>query len=193
MRGISYEQVCPKCGKNDVVEDGFVIVSGNEVWHKVTCNCGAKRVEVYKYRHTEFEGPESEQEENATVSLPVDADGIAWTGDEDYFFTASGGKHNLVKMVYWNHVRGRNMWSLQDYKGQQFLASSCYHMQQNRYQYGGYDEPGNSDLKDLLFDYACELDSIQANFTTGKIDHDQYDEAQAKLDERYCKLVTEAV
>lgn len=50
---IYHKQVCPKCGKNDVADGGFVEINGNTAWQEVTCNCGATYIEVYEYKQTE--------------------------------------------------------------------------------------------------------------------------------------------
>lgn len=48
-----HKQVCPKCGKDDVEEGGFVEIAGDIAWQEVTCSCGARYIEVYKYDRTE--------------------------------------------------------------------------------------------------------------------------------------------
>lgn len=50
---VYHEQVCPRCGKDDVFEGSTVEVNGDVAWQQVTCNCGYRYVEVYKYYCTE--------------------------------------------------------------------------------------------------------------------------------------------
>ena len=50
---IYHKQVCPRCGKDDVFEGGFVEIDGDTAWQQVTCNCGYRYIEVYRYERTE--------------------------------------------------------------------------------------------------------------------------------------------
>lgn len=50
---IFFKQVCPKCGKDDVREGSGVVTDGDVAWQEVTCNCGARYIEVYRYEQTE--------------------------------------------------------------------------------------------------------------------------------------------
>ena len=50
---ITYKQVCPKCGRNDVDEGGPVEIYGNHAIQGVKCTCGCYYYEVYEYCQTE--------------------------------------------------------------------------------------------------------------------------------------------
>lgn len=82
------------------------------------------------------------------IPLPVDADGVPWTQDDDVFVDSMGSVYRLHRLA-WNP--GVKQWHLLDQNNRSFFAKGCRHVKERT-------------IEDVLTDFGEEwLDATDSN------------------------------